>query len=247
MAGIYETKGRAREYCELALNQYICCENGCRYCYSPAVTHIAKEVYSKPKMRVKLGVLMKEAANLKGEQRPILMSFISDPYPNIDAEEKNTRTVIEILKANGLHFNILTKAGNLAQRDFDLYRPGDAFATTLTLDNDRDSLKWEPRAALPAERIANLKEAHRRGIKTWVSCEPVIYPDQTMELIRMTHEFVDSYKVGVLNYHPHGRMTDWKRFGNEVAELLNKLGCRAYIKTDLAEYLGKKEGFWIEN
>jgi DNA repair photolyase len=65
---------------------------------------------------------------------------------------------------------ILTKGDMLAAaNDFDLYGPSDWFGVTLTFDNDTDSRKWEPGAALPGDRIAALKEAHNRGIRTWVS------------------------------------------------------------------------------
>ena len=37
MGYIYEPKGRAREYGELALNLYSGCRHGCKYCYVPAV------------------------------------------------------------------------------------------------------------------------------------------------------------------------------------------------------------------
>lgn len=43
-----------------------------------------------------------------------------------------------------IQFQILTKGGMLAAKDFDLYGPDDWFGVTLTLDNYADSKKWEP-------------------------------------------------------------------------------------------------------
>lgn len=108
----------------------------------------------------------------------------------------------------------------LAAKDFDLYGSNDKFGITLTFDNDADSKKYEPGAALPADRIASLKEAHRRNIHTWVSMEPVIYPEQTTHLIELTHEFVDLFWVGKLNRSPKATWTpapewpavDWPSF-----------------------------------
>ena len=62
--------------------------------------------------------------------------------------------------------------------------------------------KWEPHAATWTERIDALVEAHRLGIKTWVSIEPVINPDQSLALISMTHALrcVDLYRIGTLNH-----------------------------------------------
>ena len=40
---IYEPKGRAREYSELACNLYRGCTHGCRYCYAPATMRTTGE------------------------------------------------------------------------------------------------------------------------------------------------------------------------------------------------------------
>ena len=37
MSVIYEPKGKAREYSPLALNLYLDCSHGCKYCYAPAI------------------------------------------------------------------------------------------------------------------------------------------------------------------------------------------------------------------
>ena len=79
--------------------------------------------------------------------------------------------------------------------------------------------------------------AHAQGIETWVSCEPVIYPAQTLALIEDTYKFVDMFKVGTMNYHPHGKTINWHKFAKEVKALLDKLGCKYYLKRDLARYL----------
>jgi hypothetical protein len=78
---------------------------------------------------------------------------------------------------------------------------------------------------LPADRIESLKEAHRRNIRTWVSMEPVIYPEQTMHLIEMTYEFVDCFWVGKLNHDAAlERTIDWPKFRREAEALLQKCG-----------------------
>ncbi|GAI39078.1 unnamed protein product, partial [marine sediment metagenome] len=122
-------------------------------------------------------------------------------------------------------------------RDWDLLGKRDAFATTLTLLDNEDSLMWEPHAALPAERIENLIRAHELDLETWVSCEPVIYPEATLELIKLTAPFVDHYKVGTMNYHPHGKTIDWPKFAHDVKQTLESLGKPYYLKKDLARHL----------
>ena len=94
-------------------------------------------------------------------------------------------------------FCILTKGGTRALRNLDLYRlDRDVFACTLTSLVDTFSKKWERNAALPGDRIAIIKTFHDAGIFTWVSLEPTLDCESSMEIVRSTHDFVDFYKVG---------------------------------------------------
>ena len=241
MKAIYETRGRAREYCELAINLYSGCEHRCSYCYGADVTHQSKQAfeYQVYPRRGILDAIEKDAKfyGAKGEDRPILMCFVTDPYQPIEAKELITRRAIQILHKNNLRVTILTKAGELAQRDFDLLGKGDAFATTLTLLDDGEPNLWEPNAGKCEERVANLRQANSLGIETWVSCEPVIYPNQTLALIQATHKFVGMFKVGTMNYHSQGKTVDWHKFARDVKALLDELGCKYYLKKDLVRYL----------
>jgi DNA repair photolyase len=81
-----------------------------------------------------------------------------------------------------------------------------------------------------------LKEAHDEGIKTWVSLEPVLNPETSLQIIRETHTFVDKFKVGLLNYHPLAKTIDWIKFRANVVNLLDNLHCNYYIKNDLKNY-----------
>jgi len=158
----------------------------------------------------------------------VLLCFTCDPYQD---ENLVTREAIQVLHENGYPVHILTKGGTKAIRDFDLLGPQDAFAASLTFLDERDSRKWEPFAAPPEERIVALKEAHKRGIPTWVSLEPVIDPEQTLAIVEVTHPFVDLYKVGKMNHYP--MFVDWKRFGRHIEGLLRELGKEYYLKEDL--------------
>jgi len=241
MRAIYETRGRAREYCELAINLYTGCGHQGIYCYGADVTHQDREQWKnnpQPRSGI-IGQIQRDAVACakRNEDRPILLCFICDPYQPIDDVHRLARKAILILKSYNLRVTILTKAGIRAQRDWDLLGKRDAFATTLTLLSNEDSLIWEPHAALPAERIENLIRAHELDMETWVSCEPVIYPEATLELIKLTHTFVDHYKVGTMNYHPHRKTIDWHKFAHDVKQTLESLGNPYYLKKDLARHL----------
>jgi hypothetical protein len=83
-----------------------------------------------------------------------------------------------------------------------------------------------------------IKEAHRLGIFTWVSLEPVIDAKQALKVIDALHSYVDFWKVGKLNHMASvERLTDWAAFYLDVTKLLLDIGAEYYIKNDLLKYL----------
>jgi len=233
---IYETKGRAREFNELAINLFTGCDHQCIYCFGADVTHQTKEAFRKDVCARVSAFEIEQSAKVwhdKGGTRRVLLCFVTDPYMEAERETKLTRLAIEALHEHGLNVIILTKGGKRSTRDFDLLTEKDAYATTLTCLLEPDSLYWEPGAALPRERVSALKEAHDRGIETWVSLEPVIYPENTISLLEITRDFVGHYKVGTMNYHEHGKTIDWFAYGWMMKRKLDAMGVKYYFKRDL--------------
>jgi len=174
-----------------------------------------------------------------GEKRPILLSFTTDPYQHFDEINQLTRRAIEILLENNLKISILTKGGRRSERDFDLLsdHPNlSEYGTTLVFTNEKMRAQIEPNAAPTKERIKSLKKAYNLGIYTYVSLEPVWNPLESLALIKMTHKFVNFYKVGKLNYNDRQNSINWKIFKNEVITILSELGKDYYIKKDLQKY-----------
>jgi len=243
MAGIYEPKGRAQEYSHLAVNPYTGCPHGCTYCYVPRVLHRTPEEFHGRVEPVKniLAIVGKQAARLAGTDHRVMLSFACDPYPGVDARLQLTRSVLKILVKNDVPFQILTKGGQLALRDFDLYRHGlDAFGVTLTTLDPEVAAEIEPGAAPPAERIEMLQAAHDRGIETWVSLEPVIDPVESYKILVETHCFVDLYKIGTLNHVKHDTTSQqWRDFGRRAINYCHATKTAYFIKQDLAGHLGE--------
>lgn len=244
---IYEPRGRAGEYADLACNLYAGCDHGCVYCYAPLATRKSRETFNVPSPRA--GILNKilddtQELQRQGETRSILFCFTCDPYQKIDERYQITREALKILLGHGLNVTILTKGGARSERDFDLLaeHPDQVtYAATLVFANEEQRLRYETGTAAPtAERIAALKRAHGLGIRTWVSLEPVFDPVQSLDLIRQTHEFVDLYKVGTLNYAPEAKTIDWRQFGDDAIALLESLGNDYYIKNDLKRHLSDR-------
>lgn len=240
---IYETSGRAREYFELGCHIYKGCPHRCKYCYN-AMGFNAEE-FQYPRSRdgyVEQLAAEAKALKLKGEKRKILLSFTCDPYQALDHLRQHTRKAIEILKGEGLHVAILTKAGRDATRDFDLLDQGDEFGITLTGVSLQVAAAWEPGAARPQERINVLSAAHEAGLRTFVSVEPILYPGEAMAAIVATRDLADIFLVGKLNHIAGPVRIDWPDCARMMLVLLNKLGKPYYIKKDLAAYIGHPEG-----
>jgi len=237
---IYEPKGRAGEYAPLAVNLYRGCGHGCVYCYAPDSLFIDREEFKNaiPRKDI-IARLQKDVpkAAADGATGNVLLCFTCDPYQPLDEIHHLTRRAILILHSYCFNVTILTKGGWRAEADFELFQPGDEFATTLTFLDAEKSRQWEPFAAPPKERILTLMRAKTLGIRTWVSLEPVIDPDVTLQIIKETHRHVDLFKVGTLNNHPHASKIDWKQFASDVVAKLKEYGCQYYIKKDLRRYL----------
>lgn len=236
---IYEPRGKAAEYSPLAMNIYKGCSHGCVYCYAPSATYKQRDVFHsnvQPRNNF-FQELGKDVVKFRGDKRPILLCFTTDPYQPIEETAKLTRISIKRLIENGNAVKVLTKGGTRAVRDFDIMKTGNCdFGATLTFMDEKRSIEWEPGAASPADRINALRLAKESGIKTWVSLEPVIDPEQVYEIINATYEFVDLYKVGKINYHPLSKAIDWHKFRVNIESLLTSMNKNYYIKEDLRKF-----------
>lgn len=237
---IYAPRGQAGEYAPLATNPYRGCGHGCAYCYVPKVLRMDRIAFNSaatPRDNF-MASLRKDAIKYRaaGRTGQVMLSFTTDPYH--PGDNTMTRDVLSTLAEFGLGYCTLTKGGSRAIRDLDLFRPTrDAFASTLTSLDDRFSRKWEPGAALPADRITTIRRFHERWIFTWVSLEPTIDTAASVAIVEATYEFVDLYKVGRANYLPMTSTTDWGEYTTRMLEVLNHLGKAHYIKRDLQKFL----------
>lgn len=236
---LYRPTGRAGEYGELALNLFTTCPFGCVYCYVPSVLEKSRADFVRhgPPRAGLLSALRRDLAELGPGPEQVFMCFTCDPYQPAGVESGITRAAIETIHHHGRGVRILTKAGVAAVRDLDLFGPADAFGVSLTTLDRAVSARWERNAAPPEDRIEAMTRFHKAGISTWVSLEPVIDPQATLEIIRATYRVVDEYKLGPINYSPLAKSVDWRSFAYEAKDLLEGLGCRYYFKQDLRKHL----------
>ncbi|MDD5169181.1 MAG: radical SAM protein [Syntrophales bacterium] len=242
---VYEPKGRAREYSELACNLYRGCTHGCRYCYAPSCMRTTGEKWhtkAEPRPDV-LKNLDKDAEKLRGDQRRILFCFSSDPYQPLERVERLTHRALGIMARHGLNSQVLTKGcADLIQEDLGLMKEARTqLGITLCFADDATRRDWEPGASTVDERMSILKAAHKEGLFTWVSLEPVIDPAQALEVIRMAHPYVNFWKVGKLNHmKEYERAVDWTKFLFDAEALLMKVDAKYYIKNDLRAFAVKQ-------
>lgn len=237
MSKIYQPAGRAREYSPLALNIYSGCTHHCAYCYVPRMLNRFNSNYRHDDCKPSFNYqdLAKSAQKYEGCGQQILLSFTGDPYCGVSPE--TTRTALEILNFYNHKVAILTKGGMRCLADTDIFRKfGDRIkvGATLTFDNDKDSLEWEPGAASPSERIEALRLLANDGIKTWVSFEPVIVPEQSLRMLETVADFVDHVKIGKINnYKGIDKTIDWGDFIYKAVRICREKGLKFYIKKDL--------------
>lgn len=234
MKPIYEPKGAAKEYGDLALNIYTGCPHRCFYCFAPSVLRRDREKFHSD-VRPRENIIEETRKQLERERiagKLIHLCFTCDPYPT-GYDTWTTREIIKLLKVYGNHVQILTKGDG--RRDFDLLDENDWYGITVSEGEQKD----EPGAKMTARRLIDLVTAHEKGIKTWASFEPVLNAENVLETIRYFGRYMDKVKIGKLNYHPSD--INWKKFGHDAEALCQDMGLNYYIKESLRAEMNKGE------
>ncbi len=242
---IYEPKGKAREYADLACNPYRGCTHGCRYCFAKRFNPDGYHKAANPKDNIierlekDLDILIEQYQPLSDSGIPeILFSFQGDCYQPAEMNYKLMPKIIRLLRERNFSFTILTKGGKLAIRDFELLQGYEhfRFGTTLIFAEQEMATYWEPDAAPIQNRIDTVMQAKMYGFKTWISLEPVIDPEQALQLIDRLHGYVDHWKIGKINYQPDiEKRVDWIQFMKDAKHMLDQYNASYYFKKSLTE------------
>lgn len=245
MAAIYEPSGAAREYSPLALNYINGCDHGCVYCYVPKMMkrfrkdYVHSDVYIKEESSL-IKEVTASARKFRNSPKQVFLSFLTDPYSHFNKDTKLTRRVLEILLEHKIPVSILSKGGFNILEDLDViqkFGPNIQVGGSLTFIDEASSKKWEHNSSHPMERIETLKILHGHGIKTWASMEPVIFPDQSLQIMDLTKDFIDGYKIGKLNHFPkHEQKFDWAQFLRDAVYIMRRNNEMFYIKKDLLSW-----------
>lgn len=245
---IYTPNGLAREYAPLAANLYTSCPHGCTYCYCPRMlkmTDPALFFSDKPRIRRNLlGGIENDCKKLVKygiTNQHIQLSFIGDP---LGYGHDLPIQVIKILKKYQLPFTILTKAKletvSKVLREMESY-PRCSFGISCVWQSEEKALEYEPRAESPDKRYYGLLEAYQRGIKSWVSVEPVIEPREALLSIKRLLMVTDLFWIGKINHHKKiGKDVDWGSFCNRISEMAASCPEKEFkIKSSLKQYVNE--------
>lgn len=232
MKPIYEPKGKAKEYGDLAINIYTGCPHRCYYCFAPSVLRRDRETFHshvEPRKDI-VNEVKKQLEKELITGKTIHLCFACDPYP-FGYDNTPTREIIKLLKESGNHVQILTKGDGI--RDFDLLDSEDWFGVSISGADKTE----EPNCISLDVRVNELHFASLLGIKTWVSFEPVVDEEKVLKQIKEMSPFVDRVKIGKLNYWPSD--INWAEFGRKAEALCQELGLDYYIKDSLRAEMEK--------
>lgn len=249
-SSIYEPSGAAYEYSNLACNIYGGadgkkggCNHKCSYCYCPQILHMTRDQFfcEHPKPRPRILEAIERTADKMTKQddhRRTLFSFVGDAYCHLLPEDDITRQALQIMVDRALPFDICTKGGMRAARDFDLLKHGGRLGVSLVWDDEETAHQWEPNASELSERAESMMVASGQGIYVWVSVEPVIDPQQALGAIAWASLWADEFRVGKINHQKElEAAVDWQKFTDECYDLLLQTGKNFMVKESLHPYL----------
>ncbi len=169
---------------ETSINPYRGCEHGCIYCFArPTHEYLGFSAGLDFESRIMVKedgpeLLRKELSSPKWKPQTIVMSGVTDCYQPIERKLKITRRCLEVLAEFRNPVAIITK-NHLVTRDINFlselarYNASLVNVSITTLDPTLTP-RLEPRASLPAHRLAAVRELSAAGIPVNVLVAPVI-------------------------------------------------------------------------
>lgn len=229
------------EYIDFNCNYYHGCSHNCQYpCYAKGIARETEEQWITVRVvENAMALIEREAWGINFDGKEVMLCSMTDPYQPLETRVGLTRKVVKCLIGAEVPFAILTK-GAAVVRDLRLLAdyPHARVGFSLVFANEAHRKKWEPGASSLNDRVGALKIAHDLGIKTWVSCEPIILGASHLdEIVSPLVDYVDRWVFGRLSKRTSPRAFDghYARIRTQIEELCKAQGLTYLIKAELQE------------
>lgn len=207
------------------INPYIGCQHACIYCYADFIKRFTGHANEDWGRFVDVKINSSEATKItKIDGNAILIGSVTDPYQQVEAKYKVTRSILKKLLSSEVRLEILTKS-KLVCRDIDLFSQYRSIKIGISLNTLEKNIakKIEPYASSPKARIEAIKQLKKNGIITYLFISP-IFPEITnyKEIIYETKDYVDEFLFENLNIRGNNRRKINQFIENSFPELSSK-------------------------
>ncbi len=169
---------------EYTLNPYRGCEHGCAYCYArPYHEYLGFSAGLDFETRIMVkedapGLLREALSDPSWIPSPIALSGVTDCYQPVERRLALTRRCLEVMAEFRQPVSLITKNA-LVVRDLDYlgdlarHQAAAVILSITTLDPELSHV-MEPRASVPAQRLAAVRALAAAGVPVGVNIAPVI-------------------------------------------------------------------------
>ena len=158
--------------CEYAVNPYVGCTHGCRYCYASFMKRFTG--HTEPWgafLDVKMWPEIKNPE--KYAVKELFIGSVTDPYLPQEAQFGRTRALLEQLKGSGAQISIATKS-DLILQDLELIRSFPNARVSWSINTLDEGFKNDMDHAVSIERrLAAMETFHRAGVRTTCFVSPI--------------------------------------------------------------------------
>lgn len=184
---------------QYAINPYIGCPHGCKYCYASFM----KRFTNHPEpwgefLDVKRCAKKIDLKKISGKN--VFMSTATDPYNPFEAQYGITRSILEQLVNSDCYLQISTK-NKLILRDLDLLKRIKHLCVAMSVNTTDERFRADmDSGSTIGERFDTLRRFHEEGIYTILFMSPIfIGITDWQAIIERSSNFIDEYWFEDLN------------------------------------------------
>lgn len=157
---------------DYAVNPYIGCTHGCRYCYACFMKRFTNHAEQWGTfLDVKHWPRISHPERYSGKD--LFFGSVTDPYLPEEEIYRRTRALLEELQGSGARISIQTKS-DLVLRDLDLLRSFPSVRVGFSINTLDEAFRSDMDNAVSIERrLAAMKALHDEGIRTTCFISPI--------------------------------------------------------------------------